>query len=72
MSAAASSGWIWRTPSSASVTRQQANVAAAQDAGRYAWLVDQRWRLYRFTKYEVYGEPDEILARIGRALMHVL
>jgi hypothetical protein len=40
-----------------------------RDAGRYTWLVDQKWRMYRFTKYEVYGEPDEILARIGRALM---
>lgn len=30
--------------------------------------IDQGWRLYRFTKYEVYGEPDETAAKIERAL----
>ncbi len=24
--------------------------------------------IYRFTKYEVYGDPDEIAAKISRAL----
>jgi len=38
------------------------------DAGRYTRLVDAAWRIYRFTKYQVYVEPDEILATIGRAL----
>jgi very-short-patch-repair endonuclease len=39
-----------------------------RDIGRGTDLVDQGWRLYRFTKYEVYGEPDEIVAKIERAL----
>jgi hypothetical protein len=39
-----------------------------RDAGRYTWLVDERWRMYRFTKYEVYREPDEIAATVARAL----
>jgi hypothetical protein len=39
-----------------------------RDVGRYTWLVDDGWRMYRFTKYEVYGQPDEIAATIGRAL----
>jgi hypothetical protein len=39
-----------------------------RDVGRYTWLVDDGWRMFRFTKFEVYGEPDEIAATIGRAL----
>jgi Protein of unknown function (DUF559) len=39
-----------------------------RDAGRYTWLVDEGWRMYRFTKYQVYREPDEIAAAITRAL----
>ncbi|WP_433274783.1 endonuclease domain-containing protein [Pseudonocardia xinjiangensis] len=39
-----------------------------RDVGRYTALVDQGWRMYRFAKYEVYGEPDEIAAKIRRAL----
>ena len=39
-----------------------------RDAGRYTWLVDEGWRMYRFTKYEVYREPDDIFATIARAL----
>ena len=39
-----------------------------RDAGRYTWLVDDGWRMYRFTKYEVYREPDEIAATVDRAL----
>ena len=38
------------------------------DAGRYTRLVDAGWRIYRFTKYQVYAEPDEIAAVIRRAL----
>ena len=38
------------------------------DAGRYTRLTDAGWRIYRFTKYQVYAEPDEIVATIGRAL----
>jgi very-short-patch-repair endonuclease len=39
------------------------------DAGRYTRLVDAGWRIYRFTKYQVYAEPDEIVATITRALL---
>lgn len=39
-----------------------------RDAGRYTWLVDEGWRMYRFTKYQVYREPDEIAEVIVRAL----
>jgi hypothetical protein len=39
-----------------------------RDVGRYTGLVDRGWRIYRFAKYEVYGEPDEIAAKIRRAL----
>ena len=39
-----------------------------RDISRGTNLVDDGWRLYRFTKYEVYGEPDEIAAKIDRAL----
>ena len=39
-----------------------------RDVGRYTGLVDQGWRIYRFTKYDVYGDPDEIAAKIRRAL----
>jgi hypothetical protein len=39
-----------------------------RDVGRYTRLVDDGWRMYRFTKYEVYGRPEEIVATIGRAL----
>jgi very-short-patch-repair endonuclease len=39
-----------------------------RDVGRYTALVDAGWRIYRFTKYEVYGDADEIAAKIGRAL----
>lgn len=39
-----------------------------RDIGRGTGLVDQGWRLYRFTKYDVFGEPEEIAAKIERAL----
>jgi very-short-patch-repair endonuclease len=39
-----------------------------RDIGRGTDLVDDGWRLYRFTKHEVYGDPDEIAAKIDRAL----
>ena len=38
------------------------------DAGRCTRLVDVGWRIYRFTKYQVHAEPDEIAAVIARAL----
>jgi very-short-patch-repair endonuclease len=39
-----------------------------RDAGRYTWLVDEGWRMYRFTKYQVYRQPDDIAGTIARAL----
>jgi len=38
------------------------------DVGRYTRFVDAGWRIYRFTKYQLYAEPDEIVATISRAL----
>lgn len=39
-----------------------------RDAGRYTGLVDRGWRVYRYTKYEILGGRDLILAQISRAL----
>jgi len=39
-----------------------------QDIRRGTRLVDQGWRLYRYTKREIYGEPDRIVAEVRRAL----
>ena len=39
-----------------------------RDVGRYTRLVDRGWRIYRYTKYEIRGEPDRIVAEIARAL----
>ena len=39
-----------------------------RDISRGTDLLDEGWRLYRFTKHEVYGEPDELAAKIDRAL----
>ena len=36
--------------------------------GRYTRLVDRGWRIYRYTKYEVYGERARIIAELTRAL----
>ena len=33
-----------------------------RDAGRYTKLVDEGWRIYRFTKFEMYADPDAIAA----------
>jgi hypothetical protein len=38
-----------------------------RDVGRYTRLVDRGWRIYRYTKLEVYGEPRRIVAELGRA-----
>jgi hypothetical protein len=27
-----------------------------------------RWRIYRYTKYDVYGNPERIVAELTRAL----
>lgn len=39
-----------------------------RDISRGTDLVDDGWRLYRFTKHEVFGDPDERAAKIDRAL----
>jgi very-short-patch-repair endonuclease len=39
-----------------------------RDVGRYTRLVDDGWRMYRFTKHQIYGEPDEVADTIRRAL----
>jgi very-short-patch-repair endonuclease len=39
-----------------------------RDAGRYTRLVDQGWRIYRYTKYEIYGEQQRIVDQITRGL----
>jgi very-short-patch-repair endonuclease len=38
-----------------------------RDVGRYTRLVDCGWRIYRYTKYEVYTEPERIVAELTRA-----
>ncbi len=38
-----------------------------RDIGRSTRLVDQGWALYRYTKLEVYGEPERIVAELSRA-----
>ena len=44
-------------------------VEVLRDAGRYTRLVDQGWRIYRYTKYDVYGDPGRIIAELTRALV---
>jgi very-short-patch-repair endonuclease len=39
-----------------------------RDVARYTRLVDRGWRIYRYTKYEIRGEPARIVAEIARAL----
>lgn len=49
----------------------EAHVAperVVRDIGRYTRLVDRGWRIYRYTKTEVYGEPELIVAELTRAL----
>jgi hypothetical protein len=60
-------GWTWPGPStaSASSSREAGHTAPGQvlrDAGCYTRLVDRRWRIYRYTTYDVYGEPGRIVA----------
>jgi very-short-patch-repair endonuclease len=42
-----------------------------RDAGRYTRLVDAAWRIYRYTKFEIFRERDRIVADITRALARV-
>jgi very-short-patch-repair endonuclease len=39
-----------------------------RDIRRGTRLVDRGWRLYRYTKHEIYGEPNRIVADVRRAL----
>lgn len=47
-------------------------VEVLRDAGRYTRLVDRGWRIYRYTKYDVYRTPDRIIAELTRALQRPL
>ena len=38
-----------------------------RDIGRTTRLVDLGWRLYRYTKRDVFGDPDRIIADLTRA-----
>jgi very-short-patch-repair endonuclease len=39
-----------------------------RDIRRGTRLVDQSWRLYRYTKAEIYTEPERIISEVRRAL----
>lgn len=39
-----------------------------RDAGRYTRLVDHGWRIYRYTKYDVYSDQQRIVAELRRGL----
>ena len=43
-------------------------VEVLRDAGRYTRLVDRGWRIYRYTKHDVYGAPERIVTELTRAL----
>lgn len=45
-----------------------APVEVLRDAGRYTRLVDRGWRIYRYTKYDVYRNPGRIVDELARAL----
>lgn len=45
-----------------------APVEVLRDAGRYTRLVDRGWRIYRYTKFDVFGTPGRIVAELTRAL----
>jgi very-short-patch-repair endonuclease len=40
---------------------------ALRDISRYTRLVDHGWAIYRYTKRDVYNEPDRIVAELTRA-----
>ena len=42
-------------------------VEVLRDAGRYTRLVDRGWRIYRYTKHDVYGAPGRVVAELTRA-----
>ena len=38
-----------------------------RDIARHTRLVDLGWRIYRYTKLDMYGEPGRIVAELTRA-----
>jgi very-short-patch-repair endonuclease len=42
-----------------------------RDAGRHTRLVDKGWRIYRYTKYEIYTGRQRIVDALTRALTRV-
>lgn len=42
-------------------------AAVRRDTARITRLVDKGWRMYRYTKDEIVGEPDRIVAELTRA-----
>lgn len=38
-----------------------------RDVGRYTWLVDKGWRIYRYTKFEIFRRQELIIAQLTRA-----
>ena len=44
------------------------HLKVLRDAGRYTRLVDRGWRIYRYTKHDVYGAPERIVTELTRAL----
>lgn len=42
--------------------------AVLRDIGRHTALLDQDWRVYRYTKLDVLRRPDRIITQIRRAL----
>jgi len=43
-------------------------IEVLRDAGRYTRLVDGGWRIYRYTKHDVYVTPERIIAELTGAL----
>ena len=43
-------------------------VEVLRNAGRCTRLVDRGWRIYRYTRFDVYGDPGRIVAELTRAL----
>ena len=38
-----------------------------RDIGRHTRLVDRGWRIYRYTKLDIFGGPERIVAELTRA-----
>ena len=60
-----------RTPRSGWSSRAAGHtdpVEVLRDAGRYTRLVARGWRIYRYTRYDVYGDPGRIITELTHAL----